>query len=339
MTRHYTRNDRTESIYQYLVVDVPAGAGALEVTLEYDRSETTLDLGLIGPDQFRGWSGSERAQRRRHRTVGDPRDICPAWSAGRGRSSSACTASRPAASTSPCTSRRPIDRPTPRRHRRCRPVPNARRARRLPAAPGHEWLAGDFHSHTVHSDGSLGDRRAGDAGCRARSRPARRHRPQHGQPSRPSRRGRRSRRDPPRARPRGHYRHRSRQLLRGDRLDRLPRPARRVAGRGDRARRPDVGQPPVGVGLCLADAPGRARRSRRDVALDVGPPRHDGPDRLADRSGRGRSAAATSTARDPTPSPGRRRRGWSAPTVPSTPCSTRCAMAASPSARRPTDRC
>ena len=66
MTRHYTRSDRAETIYQYLVVDVPARAGALEVTLEYDRSETTLDLGLIGPDQFRGWSGSERTNDRRY---------------------------------------------------------------------------------------------------------------------------------------------------------------------------------------------------------------------------------------------------------------------------------
>ncbi len=37
----------------------------------------------------------------------------------------------------------------------------------------------------------------------------------------------------------------------------------------------------MGLGLRLADAAGRARRSRRDVALDVGPPRLDRPDRLA----------------------------------------------------------
>ena len=61
MTRHYTRTDRAESVYQYLVVEVPAGAAALDVTLSYDRTDTILDLGLIGPDRFCGWSGSERS--------------------------------------------------------------------------------------------------------------------------------------------------------------------------------------------------------------------------------------------------------------------------------------
>jgi hypothetical protein len=36
------------------------------------------------------------------------------------------------------------------------PVPGERPARRsLPARPGHRWLAGDLHSHTLHSDGAL----------------------------------------------------------------------------------------------------------------------------------------------------------------------------------------
>jgi hypothetical protein len=36
------------------------------------------------------------------------------------------------------------------------PVPAERPPRRaLPAAPGHRWLAGDLHTHTVHSDGVL----------------------------------------------------------------------------------------------------------------------------------------------------------------------------------------
>src|SRR5262245_21407251 len=61
LTRHYTRDERAESIYQYLVVDVPPGAGAIAVRLDYDRGETILDLGLIGPDRFCGWSGTERA--------------------------------------------------------------------------------------------------------------------------------------------------------------------------------------------------------------------------------------------------------------------------------------
>jgi hypothetical protein len=36
------------------------------------------------------------------------------------------------------------------------PVPRERPARReLPAGPGRQWLAGDLHAHTVHSDGAL----------------------------------------------------------------------------------------------------------------------------------------------------------------------------------------
>ena len=35
-------------------------------------------------------------------------------------------------------------------------APGERPGRRsLPAAPGRTWLAGDLHSHTVHSDGAL----------------------------------------------------------------------------------------------------------------------------------------------------------------------------------------
>ena len=59
--RHYTRDDRAESLYQYLVVDVPAGAPALTVRLAYDRTDAVVDLGLIGPDRFGGWSGGERS--------------------------------------------------------------------------------------------------------------------------------------------------------------------------------------------------------------------------------------------------------------------------------------
>ena len=36
------------------------------------------------------------------------------------------------------------------------PAPPERSARReLPAGPGLQWLAGDLHAHTVHSDGAL----------------------------------------------------------------------------------------------------------------------------------------------------------------------------------------
>jgi hypothetical protein len=153
LTRHFTRDDRAESIYQYLVVDVGDGAGALEVTLDYDRSETILDLGLIGPDRFCGWSGSERA-----RVVVTEDWATPGYLPGRvaGPWQIVLGLHRVApvgvdvhldVATSPNRPERPPPPP--------RPVLQRPPRRRLPSAPGHEWLAGDFHSHTVHSDGSL----------------------------------------------------------------------------------------------------------------------------------------------------------------------------------------
>ncbi len=133
---------------------MPARAGALEVTLEYDRSETTLDLGLIGPDQFRGWSGSERTTlvvTEQWATPGYlPGPVGGPWQVVLGLYRVApggvdvavhiSTPDQPPAAPPPP--------PLP-------PRPERPPTRRLPAVPGHEWLAGDFHSHTVHSDGSL----------------------------------------------------------------------------------------------------------------------------------------------------------------------------------------
>jgi hypothetical protein len=153
LTRRYTRDERAESIYQYLVVEVPPGAGALEVTLDYDRSETILDLGLIGPDRFCGWSGSERANvvvTEEWATPGYlPGRVAGPWQivlglhrvAPGGVDVHLDVATPPDRPARPAPPPRPSVQRPPRRH--------------LPAAPGHEWLAGDFHSHTVHSDGSL----------------------------------------------------------------------------------------------------------------------------------------------------------------------------------------
>jgi hypothetical protein len=153
LTRRYTRDERAESVYQYLVVDVPDGAGALEVTLDYDRGETILDLGLIGPDRFCGWSGSERARvvvTEDWATPGYlPGRIAGPWQIvlGLHRVAPAGVDVHIDVATPPAPPERPPPPPPP--------VVQRPPHRRLPAAPGHEWLAGDFHSHTVHSDGSL----------------------------------------------------------------------------------------------------------------------------------------------------------------------------------------
>jgi len=154
MSRRYTRDDRADSIYQYLVVDVPAGAAAIDVTLDYDRTETTLDLGLIGPDRFCGWSGSERTNvvvTEEWATPGYlPGVVGGPWQVVLGLYRVA-----PGGVDVSIDIAAPDRRPAAPKPPPLPPRPERPPRRELPAAPGHEWLAGDFHSHTVHSDGSL----------------------------------------------------------------------------------------------------------------------------------------------------------------------------------------
>src|SRR5260370_796669 len=56
----WTLEDRFGSSWQYLPVEVPAGACGLRAELEYDWSGAVLDLGCIGPGGFRGSSGGAR---------------------------------------------------------------------------------------------------------------------------------------------------------------------------------------------------------------------------------------------------------------------------------------
>src|SRR5690349_476844 len=60
-TGTFTLDDRIASPWHYLPVEVPAGKGALRVTLSYPRaSGAVLDLGCFDPAGFRGWSGGAR---------------------------------------------------------------------------------------------------------------------------------------------------------------------------------------------------------------------------------------------------------------------------------------
>ncbi|MBV9205922.1 MAG: hypothetical protein JO037_11085, partial [Actinobacteria bacterium] len=64
VTRHagrWTLEDRFASPWHYLPAEVPPGTAGLRVELEYDHADgTVLDLGCLGPEGFRGWSGSAR---------------------------------------------------------------------------------------------------------------------------------------------------------------------------------------------------------------------------------------------------------------------------------------
>jgi hypothetical protein len=160
-TRHsglWTLEDRFASGWQYLPVEIPDGAYGLRVELEYERSGAVLDLGCIGAAGFRGWSGGARRS-----FVITPDAATPGYLPGDlepGTWQIVIGLHRvpPGGAqyllTAEVASRRgelaPEQPPDPL------PPLAGRPARRdLPAGPGRRWLAGDLHTHTVHSDGVM----------------------------------------------------------------------------------------------------------------------------------------------------------------------------------------
>ncbi len=150
--------DRFASAWHYLPVDVPPGTHALRVALAYDRSQAVLDLGCLGPGGFRGWSGSARRSFVITPEAATPGyltgplepgtwqvmiGICRLSPDGAGYELTVDLADAPGRLAPPAAPAAPPAL-----------APGHRPARRdLPAHPGRRWLAGDLHSHTVHSDG------------------------------------------------------------------------------------------------------------------------------------------------------------------------------------------
>jgi PHP domain len=155
----WTLADRFASPWHSLPVAVPPGAHGLRVQLDYDRSQAVLDLGCLGPGGFRGWSGSARGSfviTAGAATPGYlPGELEPgAWQAvvGLHRLPPEGAGFRLTAEVSTAAGRLlppPLPAPPP-------PPPAGDRPprRNLPAHPGRRWLAGDLHTHTVHSDGA-----------------------------------------------------------------------------------------------------------------------------------------------------------------------------------------
>lgn len=157
MIRHrgrWTPLDRREAIYRYLPFDVLPGTEGISVRYAYERGpDAILDLGVADPDRVRGWSGSERRT-----VVIGPRAATPGYLAGplpAGRWQVIIGLYRVPPGGLPyevevefgAVEPEPLPAPPPRPERPARRI--------LPAAPGRQWLAGDLHSHTVHSDGVL----------------------------------------------------------------------------------------------------------------------------------------------------------------------------------------
>jgi hypothetical protein len=156
-TGRWTLEDRFASPWHYLPVEVGPGTAGLRVELEYERADgAVLDLGCLGPDGFRGWSGGARESFVIGQDAATPGYLPGELEAGTwqvmigvhrvppGGVRYQVTASTASASASALT--------VPA----APPVPGERPARRgLPASAGRRWLAGDLHTHTVHSDGVL----------------------------------------------------------------------------------------------------------------------------------------------------------------------------------------
>ncbi len=169
-TRHtgqWTLEDRFAAPWHYLPVEVAPGTAGLRVELEYERAEgTVLDLGCLGPDGFRGWSGSARESFVITRDAATPGYLAGDLQAGLWQvmigvhhvppdgvryrlTTEALTLTDGAV---PLTDWAVPLGADPRRP----PAPAERPPRRhLPARDGRRWLAGDLHTHTVHSDGVL----------------------------------------------------------------------------------------------------------------------------------------------------------------------------------------
>jgi hypothetical protein len=174
-TRHtgrWTLEDRFAAPWHYLPVEVKPGTAGLRVELDYERATgSVLDLGCLGPNGFRGWSGSARESFVITREGATPGYLPGELEAGtwqvmlgvhrvppdgvRYQLTAEAMGSLPltagvGALTDGAGALGADLRPAPA------PSPVDRPARRLlPASEGRHWLAGDLHAHTVHSDGVL----------------------------------------------------------------------------------------------------------------------------------------------------------------------------------------
>src|SRR5437868_2548630 len=156
MTSHsgrWTLEDRLEQGLRELPFDVPLGTASITVELSFEGG--VIDLGCHGPSGFRGWSGGAR----RTYTVaadwatpgyllGEPEPgIWHVW-LGLHRIPPGGVPYEVTVTTSAVPIPEPAAPPRP-------PRPARPPRRGLPAPAGTRWLAGDLHSHTVHSDGTL----------------------------------------------------------------------------------------------------------------------------------------------------------------------------------------
>lgn len=133
---------------------VPEGAESVGVRIFFDKETGVIDLGCEGPQGWRGWSGGARTEFAIALDQATPGYLPGPITAGEwsvvlglhnlpgGHCEIAVEVTIPSEVSFPRKGAQPAK------------VENTRgSARKLPAPAGLTWFAGDFHNHTVHSDG------------------------------------------------------------------------------------------------------------------------------------------------------------------------------------------
>ncbi|MEU0566592.1 CehA/McbA family metallohydrolase [Nonomuraea sp. NPDC005983] len=150
----WSLDDRLERMLREVPFEVPPGTAAVTVRLRFDRSLGVLDLGCGSPRGFRGWSGGARDEYTITTDWATPGYLAGEPEAGTWQvwlrlhrvpaQGLDYTLEIDTASTAP---ERPVVVEPPVGERPPR--------RDIPEIDGMRWLAGDFHAHTLHSDGAL----------------------------------------------------------------------------------------------------------------------------------------------------------------------------------------
>lgn len=153
---HVSLADQARDRYPRIAVDVPPGTESLEVMIDFDGGDSGIDLGCEGPAGWRGWSGGARRDFVIAADVATPGYLPGPLEPGRwsvvlglhrlpAEGTDVTVAVQLSAAVPP--EPEPVGVPAFR--------PPRGSERHLPAPQGLTWFAGDFHSHSTHSDGSL----------------------------------------------------------------------------------------------------------------------------------------------------------------------------------------
>lgn len=147
-------DDQIRGRYHREPFTVETGCSSVEVVLDYDTSQGVVDLGCEGAFGWRGWSGGAR-----RRFVITANAATPGYQPGELEDGVWHVVlglhKVPAAGLEVTLDIRVPAQSPPEPEPEVQPVsgPNAPRPE-LPAPRGLTWLAGDFHAHTLHSDGT-----------------------------------------------------------------------------------------------------------------------------------------------------------------------------------------